>query len=128
MLKTSRLASLVESIYFEKKTLNIEMRLDHQNVFSISGGKDLGEGLQNVSQLNLCKIAVKVNSRKGFSEFLRRMGSWQPRPQGFLVFQYAAVVAAVGKREDPGDEVGGHGDFWCPTGRIMGKFQKGRGS
>ena len=34
----------------------------------------------------------------------------------------------IGKREDPGDEVGGHGDFWCPTGRIMGKFQKGEGS
>ena len=34
------------------------------------------------------------------------MGSWQPRPQGFLVFQYAAVVAAVGKREDPGTRLG----------------------
>ena len=38
------------------------------------------------------KLPLRLTRESGFSEFLRHMGSWQPRPQGFLVFQYAAAI------------------------------------
>ena len=124
MLKTSRLASLVESIYFEKKTLNIEMRLDHQNVFSISGGKDLGEGLQNVSQLNLCKIAVKVNSRKGLFGIFAAHGVMATSSPGFSRFPICRRRCRRWKTRRPWGRGWGSWRFLVSNGKDHGKVSK----
>ena len=69
-------------------------------------------------------MPLRLTREKGFSEFCGAWGHGNLVPRVFL---FSNMPRHIGKREDPGDEVGGHGDFWCPTGRIMGKFQKGKG-
>ena len=63
--------------------------------------------MQNVSQLNLYKIAVKVNSRNGLFGIFAAHGVMAISSPGFSRFPICR--RHIGKREDPGDEVGGHG-------------------